>query len=154
MKRCWVPRCSPRGNPACWGTLGGRMKGVKYRFALQDGTWDFPGDAIAGKGLILRRRLTTWFFSSCGGILELRRGFQASSWVGPGKHNLSFKLQGKAGRCTRVTAGPQIPHLGVCPGPNIPLKGRQGSRGCTPDSPRESGLTSRGSKGLRSPVKP
>ena len=27
---------------------------------------------------------TTWFFSSYGGILELRRGFQASSCVGPG----------------------------------------------------------------------
>ena len=28
----------------------------------------------------------------------------------------------------RVTAGPKRPHLGVCPGPNIPLQGRQGSR--------------------------
>ena len=26
-----------------------------------------------------------WIFSSCGGILELRWGFQASSCVGPGK---------------------------------------------------------------------
>ena len=26
-------------------------------------------------------------------------------------------------------AGPKRPHLGVCPGPNIPLQGRQGSRG-------------------------
>ena len=38
------------------------------------------------------------------------------------------------------------PHLGVCPGPNIPLQGRQGSRGCIPGSPRESGLVSRGSQ--------
>ena len=30
-----------------------RIKGAKYRFPLQDGTWDFPGDAVAGKGLIL-----------------------------------------------------------------------------------------------------
>ena len=30
-----------------WRALG------KYRFPLQDGTWDFPGDAVAGKGLIL-----------------------------------------------------------------------------------------------------
>ena len=28
----------------------------------------------------------------------------------------------------------------VCPGPNIPLQGRQGSRGCIPGSPGESGL--------------
>ena len=26
-------------------------------------------------------------------------------------------------------AGPKRPHLGVCPGPNFPLQGRQGSRG-------------------------
>ena len=35
---------------------------------------------------------TTWFFSSCDGILELRRGFQASSCVGPGKPKLPFAL--------------------------------------------------------------
>ena len=32
----------------------GRLKGAKYRFALQDGTWDFSSDAVAGKGLIFR----------------------------------------------------------------------------------------------------
>ena len=41
MKRCQDPRCSPRGNPACRGTFGGRVKGVRYRFALQGGTWNF-----------------------------------------------------------------------------------------------------------------
>ena len=54
-----------------------------------------------------------WIFSSCGGILELRRGFQASSCVGPGKPNLPFELRGKAEGCTRVTAGPKRPHLGL-----------------------------------------
>ena len=94
---------------------------------------------------------TTWFFSSCGGILELRRGFQASSCVGPGKSNHPFELRGRAGGCARVTAGQRRPHLGLCPGPNVPLQGPQGSQVCIPDSPRESGLVSKGSKGLRSP---
>ena len=58
------------------------------------------------------------------------------------------------GCCARITARPKRPHLGVCPGPNSPLKGRQGSRDCTPYSPGESGLASRGSKGLRSPLEP
>ena len=53
MKGCRDPRCSPRGKPACRGTLGGRMKRVRYRFALQGRTWDFPGDAVESKGLIL-----------------------------------------------------------------------------------------------------
>ena len=34
----------------------------------------------------------------------------------------------------------------------IPLQGRQGPRGCIPGSPGESGLVSRGSQGLRSPL--
>ena len=94
-----------------------------------------------------------WIFSSCGGILELRSGFQASSCVGPGKPNLPFELRGKAEGCTRVTAGPKRPHLGLCLGPNVPLKGRQGSLGGVPDSPGESGLAWRASKGRRSPFK-
>ena len=66
-KRCRDPRCSTRGNPACRGTFGGRMKGVRCRFALQGGTWDFPGDAVAGRGLTLWRRGNHVVF------LELRR---------------------------------------------------------------------------------
>ena len=42
----------------------------------------------------------------CGGILELRRGIQAASCVGPGKSNLPFEVRRKAGDCSRVTAGP------------------------------------------------
>ena len=33
---------SPRGNPACRGTFGGRRKAVRDRLALQGGTGDFP----------------------------------------------------------------------------------------------------------------
>ena len=32
----------------------GRIKGAKYRFALQDRTWDFSCSTVVGKGLILR----------------------------------------------------------------------------------------------------
>ena len=35
-------RMSPRGNPACRGTFGGRRKAVRDRLALQGGTGDFP----------------------------------------------------------------------------------------------------------------
>ena len=72
---------------------------------------------------------TTWFFSSCGGILELRRGSQASSWVGPGKHNLPLELRGKAGGCARVTAGPKRPHL------PFPSPGDLPNPGTEPGSP-------------------
>ena len=38
------------------------------------------------------------------------------------------------------------PHLGLCAEANVPVQGRQESRGCIPDSPGESGLISNGSK--------
>ena len=91
-------------------------------------------------------------------LLELRRdsqlrwGIQASSCVGPGKSNLPFELREGAGDCSRVNAGQKRPHLGLCSGPNVLLQGRQVSWVCIPDSPGESGLISRGSKGLRSPL--
>ena len=35
----------PSRDPSVSGNFCGPIKGVKYRFALKDGTWDFPGDA-------------------------------------------------------------------------------------------------------------
>src|SRR5574339_527703 len=42
------------------------------------------------------------------------------------------------------------PHLGLCPEVNVPLQGRQGSRGCTPDAPGETGIHLEGKQ--RSPL--
>ena len=64
----------------------------------------------------------------------------------------SIRFERESWVCARVTAGQKSPHLGLCPGLNIPLKGRQGSRGCIPDSPGESGLVSRGSKDSTLPL--
>ena len=125
------------------GNIWCRIKGAKYRFALQDGTWFFSWEAIAARASSWDDVGNTWFFSSCGGILELRRGFLASSCVGPGKPNLPFELRGRAGGCARVTAGQKKPHPGLCLGPNVPLKGWLGSWGCILDSPR-SQASSRG----------
>ena len=57
--------------------------------------------------------VTTWFFWSCGGILELRRGIQDASSVGPSKSNLPFELRRRAGHCSPVTAG-QIDLILAC----------------------------------------
>ena len=151
-KRCRDPPCSPRGNPVCRGLLGvaGRLSGTVSPFRAEQGT--SLETASRARASSCQEVGTTLFFSSCGGILELRRGSQPSPWVGPGKPNPPLGLRGKSRGCARVTAGPKRPHLGVCPGPNIPLQGRQGSRGCIPGSPGDSGLVSRGSQGLRSPL--
>ena len=57
-------------------------------------------------GFILRWWVNHVVFSSCGGILELRRGIQVTSCLGQWKSNLPFELPRKAGDCSRVTAGP------------------------------------------------
>ena len=44
----------PSSETSVLGNFWGRIKGAKYRFTLQDGTWDLSSDAVAGKGLILR----------------------------------------------------------------------------------------------------
>ena len=36
------------------GKFWGRIKGSKYHFTFQDGTWDFPWDAVADRALIFR----------------------------------------------------------------------------------------------------
>ena len=36
------PSVLPSRETGVWGTFGGCMKGVRYRFALQDRTWDVP----------------------------------------------------------------------------------------------------------------
>ena len=41
-KRRGTDTPTPPGTPACRGTLGGRRKAVRDRFALQGGTGDFP----------------------------------------------------------------------------------------------------------------
>ena len=38
------PSVFPSREPSVSGNFCGRIKGVKYRFALKDGIWDFPGD--------------------------------------------------------------------------------------------------------------
>ena len=44
----------PSSETGMSGNFWGHIKGAKYCFALQDRTWEFSGDAVAGKGLILR----------------------------------------------------------------------------------------------------
>ena len=50
-------------------------------------------------------RGTSWFFSSCGGILELRQGTQGSSCVGPGKSHLHLDCEGELGIALKSLQG-------------------------------------------------
>ena len=81
------------------------IKGVNYRFEFQEETWDFSRDAAVGKGLILQRQGTSWFFSSCGEILEVRRGTQGASRIAPGKSNLHSCCEAELGIALKSLQG-------------------------------------------------
>ena len=49
------PSVLPSRETGVWGTFGGCMKGVRYRFALQDRTWDFPCPLDLGARPLCRR---------------------------------------------------------------------------------------------------
>ena len=66
------------------------MKAVRDRFALQGGTRDFPSDAVAGKGIILRRRGNHVVF------LELGRDSRVTTGrAAPGKSGLHARGEGE-----------------------------------------------------------
>ena len=148
-KRCQEPRCSPRGNPACRGTFGGSHEGFQGPFCPSGRNRGLPLRRRRGQGPHLAKRwepcgvsrVAVGFWRS-DGDLRLPLGLALGSLISP-------RVARESWGCARVTAGPKRPHLGVCPGPNIPLQGRQGSRGCIPGSTGDSGLVSKGSQGLR-----
>ena len=87
----------PSSETGMSGNFWGRIKRSKYRFL-------FKMERRTSLGLLQWARAsswddwgTTWFFSSCGGIFELRQGIHASSCVGPQKFYLPFEIRGRAG---------------------------------------------------------
>ena len=94
---------------------------------------------------------TSWFFSSCGGILHFRQGTQGASHVAPRKSNLHSRSWGNwvllSSHCRA-----NRPLLGSCTETPCSSPVAKGSWGCIQGSPRESGLVSRGSKELCSPL--
>ena len=103
-----------------------------------------PGHAQVSVGFVLhlpaRNLAVQGLCPKGGGKIPSAGTSLAVQWLRPCASNAGgvgsipgWETKGSHG--ARVTAGPKRPHLGVCPGPNIPLQGRQGSRGCIPGSP-------------------
>ena len=84
-------------EPGVSGNFRGRIKGAKYRFPLQDGTWDFPGDAVAGKRL---SEETILWCSREFSFVELDDAHCTGSSMMPQKKNpdVSELVRGKTGR--------------------------------------------------------
>ena len=94
---CQEPRCSPRVRPVCRGSFGvaSRVKITVSQFKTERGTslemlqWAWASSGDDGE--------STLFFLSCGGILVVRRGNQASSCFGPGSPNFQSTCEGELG---------------------------------------------------------
>ena len=75
-------------------------------------------------------------------ILEKAMATHSSTlaWKIPWKEE-PRRLQSMGSRRVRqdwaTSSGQKRPHLSLCPGPNVPLQGRQRSRGCILDAPEE-----------------
>ena len=144
------PSVFPSREPGVSGNFWGRIKGGMYSFALQDRTWVFPGDAVAGNGLILRRRWNHVVF------LELRRDSRVTKGISGFLFYWPWEAQSSI-RVARESWGLRWSHCRaketssrrVCR-TEYSSQGKTVISGLNSRLIRESGLVSRGSKGLRS----
>ena len=105
IKLCRETRCSSRVRRVCWGTfcVASRVSSTVSNFKRECG--------ISLETLQRERasshddRGTSWFFSSCGGILKLRRGTQGASRVAPGKSNVHSSCEVELGIALKSLQG-------------------------------------------------
>ena len=154
MKLCRDSRCSLEGTRRVGELLGvaRRVSGTVSHFRVKHGT---SLRRCSGQGPHLAKTLEPRGFSRVAAGFSSDDGdYRLPPLLALGSPVFHSSCQGELrGNCSRVTAGQNRPHLDLCPGPNVPLLGRQRSRHCILDSPGESGLVSRGSQGHCSPVK-
>ena len=146
MKSCREPRCYPRVGPVCRETFG-------VTSWVPSSVLQFNTDL----GLLLRRcRGQGPHLGMMGNhvvFLKVRRDSRVTT--GNSGFLLCWPREVQSSiRVSRESWGLLLSHCRaketssrLCPGPNIPLQGRQRSRGCIPDASWESELDSRGSKG-------
>ena len=151
MKWCREPRWSPRVRPVCHGTfeVASRVPSTVLHFKTD-------------LGLLLRRcRGQGPHLGMTGesrGFAQGAAGF--SSYDGEFRLPLVLAQEVQSSiQLVRESWGllsshfrAKSPHLGLGPGRNVPLQGRQGYRGRIPVSPGGSRLVSSGSKGLHYPL--
>ena len=135
MKWCREPWCSSRGRQVCQGTfwVASRVPGTVRPSRRNVG---LLLRRCRGKGLHLSM---TWeqrgFSRVAAGFSSYDGEFRMPLVLAQGSPIFHSSCEGELGLLlshSRVNSPP----LGLCPETNVPLQGRQGSRGCVPDSPR------------------
>ena len=150
MKWCRELRCSPRVTPVCRGTFGvaSRVPSTVLHVKMERGTsletlYRVRASSCDDEG-------TTCFFSSFSGISSYDGEFRLPLVLAQEVQSSIQLVKESWGLLSRHCRAKR-PHLGLCPGTNVPLQGPQGYRGHIPVELRASGLVSRRSKGLRCP---
>ena len=147
------PSVFPSRETGMSGKFWGSHEGCQVPFRTSGRNLGLPLRRCSGQGPHIAKTLEPRCFPQVApGCSSYDGDFRLPLGLALGSPIFHSRCRGKAGGCARVTAGPKRPHLAGCPGPNTPLKGRQGPQGYIADSPGESGLASRASQGLRSPL--
>ena len=151
MKWCRELRCSPRVTPVCRGTFGvaSRVPSTVLHVKMERGTsletlYRVRASSCDDEG-------TTCFFSSFSGISSYDGEFRLPLVLAQEVQSSIQLVKESWGLLSRYCRAKR-PHLGLCPGTNVPLQGPQGYRGRIPVSPGGSRLVLSGRKGLHYPL--
>ena len=150
MKWCQEPRCSPRVRPACWGTSGPHQ-GCQVPFHTSRWNVGLIFRRCSGQGPHLAMTRELRGFSRVAGGFSSYDGEFRLPLVLVQEAQSSIRLARESWGLLSSHCRAKRPHVGFCPGCNVPLQGREGYQGRIPVSPGGSGLVSRRSKGLRCP---
>ena len=151
MKWCREPQCSSGLRPVSRRTFWVALR-VPSTFSTCKTERGTSLDAVRERASSCDDGVTTWFFLQLWRDSRVTMGNSGCLLCWPWEVQSSIRVARESWGLLSSHCRANRPHLGLCPEANVPLQGRQGSRGCIPDSPGESGLVLSGSKELRSPL--
>ena len=120
------PSVFPSGDPGLSGDFWGSQEGCQGPFRPSGRNRGLPLRRRRVQGPHLAKRWEPRGFSRVAmGLLTYDGEFRLPLVLAQGSPFFHSSCQGElGGNCSRVTAGQNRPHLGLCPGPNVPLQGR------------------------------
>ena len=137
------PLCSPVATGISWSSLGG-LKGVKPPEAFGERSRDWSLGHAGDEGPHLAMPGESWGCSRAAApVCAFSRGTTANSGCllcRPREVQSSIRVAKESWGLLSSDCRANRPHLGLCPEASVPLQGRQGSRGCIPDTPGETGI--------------
>src|SRR5574340_652895 len=137
------PLCSRVATRISGSSLGG-LKGVKPPEAFaersRDGSLGHAGDEGPHLSMTGESRGCSRAAAPVCGFSRVTTGNSGCLLCWPRQVQSSIRVAKESWGLLSSDCRANRPHLGLCPEANVPLQGRQGSRGCIPDAPGETGI--------------